>query len=156
MGGGLDSSRASSDGPSFIVNALRDPGAEGIETTPLERVQIVKGWLDAQGESHVEVIDVAGEPSGATVDPQTCELVGEGEDQLCAVWRDPDFDPAQSAYYYVRVLENPSCRWSTRDCLELAASPPPEGLPKACTNGEHQQFIQERAWTSPIWYSATP
>jgi hypothetical protein len=122
MGGHLERADSSTAGPTFVVDALRDPGGEGVETTRLERVQIVKGWIDASGSSHVDVIDVAGAPNGATVDPLTCEVSDDGDDRLCAFWQDPDFDPEQSAYYYVRVLENPSCRWSTRDCNALAPS----------------------------------
>jgi len=79
------------------------------------------------------------------VDPATCEPRGAGADSLCAVWTDPDFDPGVPAYYYVRVLENPRCRWSTFDCQALGAEAPP-----VCR--ELPATIQERAWTSPIWY----
>nr|MDJ0869610.1 DUF3604 domain-containing protein [Myxococcota bacterium] len=69
-------------------------------------------------------------------------------DSLCAVWRDPDFDPGRRAVYYLRVLENPSCRWSQRQCLSL-----PEGeRPAACTDPSVPTTIQERLWTAPIWY----
>lgn len=155
MGGRLDA-RADQGppGPMFVVDALRDPGTAELAGTPLQRVQIIKGWLDSTGQRHVEVVDVAGGDNQASVDPQTCEPTLPADqtphDRLCAVWRDPNFDPTQRAYYYVRVLENPTCRWSTRDCNALAADPGAE-LPAACTNGAHATAVQERAWTSPIW-----
>ena len=73
---------------------------------------------------------------------------GSGHANLCAVWEDPEFDPAEDAFYYARVLENPSCRWSQRECLALPASERPE----TCADGLAATNIQERAWTSPIWY----
>ncbi len=135
-----------SAGPSFVVSALRDP-----EGAPLQRAQIVKGWLDAQGQRHIAVHEVAGEDTGATVDPTTCEPQGSGADSLCGVWRDPEFDPAQPAFYYARVIENPTCRWSTRDCLALAETLPEDELPSACSDPTIEVTLQERAWSSPIW-----
>lgn len=130
--------------PRVVISALRDP--QGL---PLQRAQVIKGWIDRSGLGHVEVFDAAGGDNGATVDPVTCEPQGEGADSLCAVWTDPAFDPGVPAYYYVRVLENPRCRWSVADCQALRAAAPPvcDELPTA---------IQERAWTSPIWYAPTP
>ena len=84
---------------------------------------------------------------GAGVDPQTCQPAGPGADQLCAVWRDPSFDPGRAAVYYARIVENPSCRWSTRRCLALPAAERPDG----CNAPGIPKTIQERAWTSPIW-----
>ncbi|MCH2187701.1 DUF3604 domain-containing protein, partial [Myxococcota bacterium] len=91
----------------------------------------------------------AGGDNQADVDLDTCEPRGEGSDTLCAVWSDPDFDPDRGAVYYARVLENPSCRWSQRQCNEL----PAEDRPAGCTNPPTPRTIQERLWTSPIWYS---
>ncbi len=127
--------------PRMAISALRDP--QGL---PLQRVQVIKGWVDAADMAHAEVYDVAGGDNGATVDPMTCEPQGEGADTLCTVWTDPDFDPTRPAYYYVRVVENPRCRWSVSDCQSLGDMAPPicDELPTA---------IQERAWTSPIWYT---
>jgi hypothetical protein len=126
--------------PRLFVSALRDP--QGL---PLQRAQVIKGWIDRAGLAHVEVYDAAGGDNGATVNPTTCEPQGEGADSLCAVWTDPDFDPSVPAYYYVRVVENPRCRWSTHDCQALGPKAPP-----VCA--ELPAAIQERAWTSPIWY----
>jgi hypothetical protein len=69
---------------------------------------------------------------------------------LCGVWQDPNFDPKQDAVYYARIVENPSCRWSTRLCLSLPEAERPDG----CTTDQLPKTIQERAWTSPIWYGA--
>jgi len=139
---------AGATAPSFLVAALRDPGTVAHPGTPLQRVQIVKGWL-AGGEAHQQVFDVAGDPdNGATVDDTTCVPSGPGADSLCTVWTDPSFDPAQHAFYYARVLENPTCRWSTYACNAL----PPAGRPASCTDANVPHTIQERAWTSPIWY----
>ncbi|HUH37177.1 MAG TPA: DUF3604 domain-containing protein, partial [Spongiibacteraceae bacterium] len=89
---------------------------------------------------------------------KTCQPRGEGFSQLCGVWRDPDFDPARSAWYYARVVENPSCRWSQHICVanKVDCSRPEtigKGL-EACCSADHQPVIQERAWTSPVWYRA--
>ena len=86
--------------------------------------------------------------NGADVDPATCTPRGTGADALCAAWRDPDFDPAMPAVYYARVLENPSCRWSAHQCLALPAAE----RPAACADSGIPKIVQERAWTSPIWY----
>jgi hypothetical protein len=143
--------------PRFAVLALRDPGTPTLPGTPLQRAQIVKGWVDAGGQSHEVVYDVAGDPdNGAGVDTSTCTPTGPGADSLCAVWTDPDFDPEQRAFYYARVLENPTCRWSTLFCNEqgidcsVPASVPAEF--SECCNGAVAKTIQERAWSSPIWY----
>lgn len=142
MGGVLPAGKNGAP-PKVVVSALRDP--QGL---PLQRAQVIKGWIDAAGDGHVEVFDVAGGDSAATVDPRTCEPQGEGHDSLCAVWTDPAFDPTEPAYYYVRVLENPRCRWSARDCAALGDKAPPicDELPTE---------IQERAWTSPMWHVPT-
>ena len=96
---------------------------------------------------------MAGDPeSGAGVDPQTCAPVGPGADQLCAVWRDPGFDPESKAVYYARVVENPSCRWSARRCLALPEAERPDG----CSDPRIFKTIQERPWTSPSWVEAGP
>jgi hypothetical protein len=134
--------------PSFLVTAARDPGTVVHPGTPLQRIQIVKGWTDAAGW-HQDVFDAAGDPdNGAAVDTDTCAISGPGDDTLCTVWTDPAFDATQHAFYYVRVLENPTCRWSTRTCNALA----PADRPASCTDPDVAKTVQERAWTSPIWY----
>lgn len=143
--------------PRFAVSALRDPG-QGIEVAnPLQRIQIVKGWLNADGSSQEKVYEVAGDPNnGAAVDLSSCEPTGSGYASLCAVWEDPEFDAGQSAFYYARVLENPSCRWATRQCLAAGVDcSNPDAVPDAyadCCNADYPKTIQERAWSSPIWY----
>ncbi len=136
--------------PTFFVWAE----ADGL-SAPLQRVQVVKGWIDAEGETHEHVQDVACSDglavdpatqrcpdNGASVDLESCRVApGTGAEQLLAAWRDPAFDPGQGAFYYVRVLQNPTCRWSTYDALRLGREPDP--LVPAT--------IRERAWSSPIW-----
>jgi hypothetical protein len=143
--------------PRFAVLAFQDAGEPGVPGTPLQRVQIVKGWIDKAGERHEQVFDVAGEAdNGATVDVRTCAASGAGAASLCAVWTDRDFDPRERAFYYARVLENPVCRWSTRlcnaagvDCANPATIP--AGM-QACCDTRYPKTVQERAWASPIWY----
>ena len=142
--------------PDFFVWALRDPRAGR-----LQRAQIVKGWLEGgDGEARERVFDVACSDGlqpdpvshrcpddGARVDPADCSTSRDkGAEALRTVWTDPDFDAEQPAFYYVRVLENPSCRWSTWDAVRVGVTPNPVLPP----------VIQERAWTSPIWYTPTP
>ena len=136
--------------PEFLLWALGDSvGA------PLQRLQIIKGWEDAAGETFEEVYDVACS-GGASVDPTThrcpdngaridisdCTTSpGTGVAQLRAQWSDPDYDASQRAFYYARVLENPTCRWSTWDANRAGTEPRPD----------LEKTIQERAWSSPIW-----
>lgn len=145
MGGVLGTS-AAGESPVFVASAHQDPrGGANL----LQRVQVIKGWIDGEGATHQAVYDIAGAaPGEATVDKATCAVSGRGFAQLCATWRDPDFDPAVPAVYYARVIENPSCRWSHYDCLSL----PEEERPPACSDPDLPWQIQERAWTSPIWY----
>lgn len=135
--------------PAFYAWAIRDPNTVG-----LQRLQIVKGWIE-DGEHQEAVVDVACSDggtvdpetqrcpdNGATVDLATCDVSEDkGAGELGAVWRDPDFDPAQHAFYYVRVLENPKCRWSTWDAIRAGVAPRPD----------MHATIQDRAWSSPIW-----
>jgi len=137
--------------PTSLVRAVRD--ADGAN---LDRIQIIKGWLDASGETHERVYDVAvsdGRRIGAdgrcrtavgnTVNVGEATYVNSiGDPFLQAFWRDPDFDPGQRAFYYVRVLEIPTPRWTTFDAKVFGVALP-EGVPTS---------IQERAYTSPIWY----
>lgn len=151
MGGDLSVSPSAEAAPEFIVQAVRDPvGAN------LDRVQMVKGWLDPQGEAHERVYNLAwsGErsldsdgriaPVGDTVDRKTGEVDNRiGAPELVATWQDPDFKPEQRAFYYVRVLQIPTARHSYLDALALGVEHP-----------EHlSEVIQERAYSSPIWYS---
>jgi len=150
MGGDLKAPAGKA--PSFLVMASKDP-----KSGNLDRVQIVKGWLDARGKQHEKVYNVAWSgdraadpksgrlpPVGDTVDTATGEYTNRiGAAELSTVWKDPDFDPSTRAFYYVRVLEIPTPRWSTIDAARLGV-PVPTGLPVS---------IQERAWTSPIWYT---
>src|SRR5215471_2583318 len=110
MGGDLPTGRPGQR-PSFIVAAWMDDYIG----TPLQQVQIIKGWVE-NGETREQVFTVAGDPhNGATVDT-ACNRIGDGFSFLCAAWQDPTFDPSQPAVYYVRVLENPVCRYSTLWC----------------------------------------
>ena len=129
--------------PRMLVSALADPGIEGRPGIPLDRVQIVKGWYDAEGHFHQAVHDAVGGPNAASVDLDTCEPRGAGAERLCGVFRDPDFDPAHKAFYYARVLEIPTPRWTTYDAFRFGIEIP-EGAPTS---------TQERAYTSPIWYT---
>jgi hypothetical protein len=149
MGGDLPD-RTGDGAPSFMVYALRDPiGAN------LDRLQVVKGWLDAEGKTHEKVYDVAWSgdrqpgadgklpPVGNTVDIAAANWTNTiGASELGTVWTDPEFDPGQRAFYYARVLEIPTPRWVVYDAFRYGVPLPPD----AVTTG------QERAYTSPIWY----
>jgi hypothetical protein len=163
MGGEIGPVRGGQS-PRFAVFAMKDPGPNGVD---LQRVQIVKGWVDKKGVTHEQVYDVAGKVGTADVDPATCEPRGKGASELCAIWRDPKFKPRERAFYYVRVLENPTCRWSTRVCrangvdplsADCATQAAAKGAPwgNCCLNPSNDKYldpvVQERAWTSPIWY----
>ncbi|MFK8049737.1 MAG: DUF3604 domain-containing protein, partial [Halioglobus sp.] len=156
MGGELSRS-ASSKVPSFAVLASQDAGTSTNPGTPLQRVQIIKGWVDESGEQHERVIDVAGDAdNGASVDIRTCRTRGSGHANLCSIWKDEQFNPNESSYYYSRVIENPTCRWSQRICAANGvdcANPKTigDGL-EGCCAAEHRPVVQERAWSSPIWY----
>jgi hypothetical protein len=152
MGGDLRAAPAGKS-PTFLVAALKDPiGAN------LDRIQIIKGWLDAKGNTHEQVYDVvwgdadkrkAGEngripPVGNTVDVAHATWTNTiGDPELIAVWTDPDFDAKQRAFYYVRVMEIPTPRWTAYDAMKFGVEPLP-GTPMTTA---------ERAYTSPIWYT---
>ena len=153
MGGTLEPDPTAGASPRFAVRALRDPGTPESPGGLLQRIQLIKVWPGADGKIEQRVYDVAGtSEGGAGVDPETCTPRGPGADSLCAVWSDPDFSPDQSAAYYARVVENPSCRWTAHSCAQL----PAEERPPFCASSAEPKTIQERAWTSPIWYRAGP
>jgi len=153
MGSVLRPEHEGAGSPTFFVWAGAD-----LMSAPLQRIQVVKGWIDAQGETHESVRDVvcAGglevDPNtlrcpdnGASVDTDSCQTLGDsGARQLIAAWQDEDFDASQGAFYYVRALQNPTCRWSTYDAIRLGIEPDPR-VPAT---------IRERAWSSPIWIDA--
>jgi hypothetical protein len=166
MGGDLPTMPQGDVAPRFVTAAWMDD----FIGTPLQQIQIIKGWVDRIGETHEAVYTVAGK-----------RRAGRGSEQLCAVWQDPDFDPDERAMYYVRVLEEPVPRYSTLWCqtqfgldplkpkqcrtelTRLQNSDNPveqlmaEGGGACCSNETTaplvQPMIQERAWTSPIWYN---
>jgi hypothetical protein len=152
MGGDL-SHAPQGKSPTFLVAALKDPiGAN------LDRIQIIKGWLDAEGNTQEKVYDVvwgdAGKrqpgrdgklpPVGSTVDVENATWTNTiGDPELITVWKDPDFDPALRAFYYARVLEIPTPRWTAYDAKRFGVKPLPGTT----------MTLQERAYTSPVWYT---
>ena len=158
MGGDLPARPPEATTPTLAVAALSDPGTEASPGTPLERIQIVKGWV-ADGEAHERVFEVAGSKSPGNVDPSTCRTDSEGEagaQRLCTVWRDPEFDAGQHAFYYARVLESPTCRWHQQLCVAASVDcSDPESVGRGfepCCDERYPKTVRERSWTSPIWY----
>ena len=151
MGGDL---RNAPDGkaPTFLIRALRDPDGAN-----LDRIQVIKGWLDAKGEQHERIYDAAVSdgrkidadgrcktPVGNTVDvPDASYKNTIGAPMLGVFWKDPHFNPKERAFYYVRVIEIPTPRWTAYDAkfygVKMAADVP--------------MILQERAYTSPVWYT---
>jgi Protein of unknown function (DUF3604) len=123
MGGNLDAASAGKS-PTFILKAIKDP--DGVN---LKRLQVIKGWLDEQGEAHETIYDVATSKSGAV--------------ELVTQWMDPDFNPHYKSFYYARVLEIPKPRWTSIDALRL----------KVELDEQVAVSVQDRAYTSPIWYT---
>jgi len=124
--------------------------AEGdASSAPLQRLQVVKAWYGSDGLFHEAVHDVAVAEGDASVDPASCELRGTGPAALCATWVDPGFDATRAAVYYARIVESPSCRWTAWKCNSL----PADLRPDACSDPRVPRTIQERAWTSPIWFT---
>jgi hypothetical protein len=159
MGGTLVG-REESRAPTFAVSAMQDP-----EGTLLSKLQIIKGWVDAQGQTHEHVFDIAGDhTTRGVVNEKTCETGGQGFFDLCAVFVDPNFNPSQPAFYYARVIENPSCRWNQFYCVSRGVDcsrPSQADNPlvsytqwdfQQCCAGLVPTTTQERAWTSPIWF----
>jgi hypothetical protein len=156
MGGDLPAKPTAAPGPRFVVSAVADAGTAGYPGNLLQRLQVVKGWY-ADGELHESVLDVAGGDNGAAVDVATCEQTGPGARQLCVVWQDENFAADSPAFYYARLLENPVCRWNQQLCVAagVRCDDPgrvPEGLALCCAP-EQDRVVQERAWSSPIWYT---
>ena len=152
MGGDLPKA-AAGKAPTFLVAAARDPYGGN-----LDRVQVIKGWVDKAGKTHEKIFDVAWSnpeqrkvgangkltPVGSTVDVATASWTNTiGTPELIAVWKDPEFDPAARAFYYARVLEIPTPRWTAYDAAYFKVKMDPK-VPMT---------TQERAWSSPIWYT---
>jgi hypothetical protein len=170
MGADLPARASGSGGPQFVVRAVSDP----IIGTPLGRIEIIKGWVDAGGAGHTQVFVVAGGTTGPAPG-QDCSVTKQSQpEQLCGTWTDPSFDPAQRAFYYARAFENPSCRWSTWMCVKQSIdctkldpttgtfSGAAAGYEGCCaitqqgatyTGTARFETIQERAWSSPVWWS---
>jgi hypothetical protein len=150
MGGDLTAA-PKGKAPSFLVRALRDP-----DNANLDRVQVIKGWLDKKGKTHERIYDVVcsddraiknrrcAKPVGSTVNVADASYTNTiGDPLLTAYWKDPDFDPKQKAFYYVRVLEIPKPRWTAYDAKYY----------KIKMSDEVPMTVQDRAYTSPIWYT---
>ena len=152
MGGDLTAPGQRGQSPSFLVAAMKDPLSGN-----LDRVQIVKGWLDGDGKQQERVYDVAvsdgreigpdgvcKQPVGNTVDVKNATWSNSiGSPELITVWEDPDFDPGQRAFYYARVIEIPTPRWTAYEAKRFGLDLP-DTVP---------MITQERAYTSPIWYT---
>ena len=152
MGGDLPPAGSRYNAPNFLIAALKDPiGAN------LDRVQVIKGWVDGDGKTQESIYDVAvsdgrsiGEDGrcrasvGSTVNVAEASYTNSiGDVQFVTTWRDPEFDPALRAFYYVRVIEIPTPRWSAFDQKAFSVKMDPK-VPMT---------TQERAYTSPIWYT---
>jgi len=155
MGADLPEASANGRAPAFMIRAMRDPDGAN-----LDRVQVIKGWLDSKGEMQERVYDVAvsdgrkigkdgrsHEKVGSTVDLKTATYTNAiGDPLFMAHWRDPDFGSTERAFYYVRVIEIPTPRWTAYDAVRFGIV-----MPK-----EVSMVIQDRAYTSPIWYTPAP
>ncbi len=138
--------------PRFMIQALRD-----LDGANLDRIQIIKGWIDGAGETHERIFDVAlsdgrtidadgrsRAPVGSTVDVSTATYINAiGASALAAFWEDPAFDPAEDAFYDARVIDLPTPRWASHDAA-FYGIPLPESVPPT---------VLDRAYTSPIWYT---
>ncbi len=142
--------RKGDEAPRFLISALKDPDGAN-----LDRVQVIKGWLDKTGATHEKVYEVAWSEGreldadgrlpavGSTVDVERAVYENTlGAVQLTTVWQDPDFDLGESAFYYLRVIEIPTPRWTAYDARAFNITLPEEA----------PTVLQERAYTSPIWY----
>jgi hypothetical protein len=152
MGSELPKAPAGAKAPTFLVAAMKDPLFGN-----LDRIQIVKGWLDKSGKGQEKVYDVVWgdadrrkvkggklQPVGDTVDVANATWADTiGDPELSAAWTDPDFDPSLRAFYYARVIEIPTPRWTAYDAMRFGIQMTPDVPMKQ----------QERAWASPIWYT---
>ena len=149
MGADLPTPPAEAEAPRFVVWATKDADAAN-----LQKIQIIKGWAEG-GQTHEDVYDVVCADgltpdaqthrcadNGATVDLADCSYSSDkGAAELSTTWTDPAFNPADRAFYYARVLENPTCRWTSYRALARQSAIPEPSV------------IKERAWSSPIWYT---
>ena len=151
MGGDIVRSSSPTAAPQFLIHAVKDPIGDN-----LDRVQVIKGWLGADGEPKEKIFNVAWSVGRTVNSDGTLNLIEDvvdrktgrltrtvGSPELITVWQDPEFDPDVRAFYYVRVLQVPTARHSLLDSIALQEEPPKEGPP----------VQQERAYTSPIWYT---
>jgi len=142
MGGDL-SSAPKATAPSFLIRAIKDPDGAN-----LERIQLIKGWLDESGLQHEKIYDIAlseGAGHASTVDVEKASYNNRiGVPEFALVWKDPDFNPDEVAFYYLRVLEIPTPHWTAYDAKYFDTAPVYERGP---------MVTQERAYTSPIWYT---
>jgi hypothetical protein len=151
MGGDLNKA-PNGKAPSFMIRAVRDPDGAN-----LDRVQVIKGWLDSKGKTHERIYDVAVSDDrkigadgrcktlvGSTIDLADASYTNSiGDAVLMAHWKDPEFDPKQSAFYYVRVIEIPTPRWTAYDAKRFGIK----------MSKEVTMTVTDRAYTSPIWYT---
>ncbi len=160
MGGELEAAGAAGRAPVFVVSALQDAGTASSPGTPLERLQIVKVWLE-DGRVREKVFDVAvtdAPVSAGDLDPTTCRVPTKGSAALCGRWSDEDWAPATSALYYARVIERPTCRWTGHLCAQAKVDcADPSRVPAElafCCQSDVAKVVNERAVTSPIWIPA--
>ena len=130
MGSDLPASNSGNNNPLFLAAASRD-----INSATLERIQLIKGWIDKKGELRNKVMTIVEQPKGT--------------ENLCALYSDHTFNKNEYSYYYLRVLERPTKRWSQYDCDRLTQ----DALPEACSDNNYPSTVQEMAWTSPIWFT---
>ncbi|MCG8669162.1 MAG: DUF3604 domain-containing protein [Pseudomonadales bacterium] len=183
MGGDLSGSNNQGGAPTIAIGALKDASAEA---KGLAHLQIVKGWVDGQGNTHEKTYIIYSDrvkpSSDLGLDLNSCQVTQQSQSALCQVWTDPDFNPAHKAFYYARAIEQPTCRWSWQQCTDLYPENPLEKFSEACKDptqipegyrdcclhepvannypnhlrkeqiGTYPPVIQERAWSSPIWY----
>ncbi len=177
---GSNLSVAEDEKPTFLIAAQQDPGTPGQPGSGIERIQIVKGWVDDDGVPQEQVIDVLGKAQpGLGVDPLSCEPTTQGLSTACTVWVDDQYQEGKNAFYYTRLIETPSCRWSTLQCQAAGVNPFSEDCSaqkdranalaleagatgpvydNCCRVASSESFyspvIRERAWSSPIWIAA--